>query len=119
MTLKRGEADMVEVGGTLTADTIPTALERSRDWFRSGGTLTVDLSNVTHSDSAGVALLLEWLRRARAQHVTVRYVHAPEQMRAIAEFGELEGILQLAPDESHATHPADRSQTSGENASHR
>src|SRR5699024_9125415 len=95
LTLEHGEGGAIMVSGTLDTNAVPHALESSRDWFRNDAALTINLSNVTDGDSAGVALLLEWLRRARSHHCTVRYVHVPEPIRAIAEFGELEDILQL------------------------
>jgi|SRR5690625_2894880 len=95
LSLEQDETGTITVGGTLTAETVPEALERSRGWFRSGNELAINLSDVTHSDSAGVALLLEWLRRARANQCAVCYLNAPPQMVAIAEFGELGNILHL------------------------
>lgn len=85
----------VHVQGELSFDTALTALTQSREWLSGGDDLVIDLSAVTRSDSAGVALLLEWLRRARTAGCMIRYQNPPAQMRAIIEFSALQDILPI------------------------
>ena len=56
----------------------------------------IDLSGVTEVDSAGLAVLVEWLRGAGRQ---VPVVGAPASLRSLAELYDLEAALpfQNAP----------------------
>src|SRR5690606_27697512 len=53
------------VSGTLDARTVGRLLEEGAASFDNGASVEVDLGGVTESDSAGLALLIEWLRAAR------------------------------------------------------
>ena len=55
--------------------------------------LTLDLSGVSASDSAGLALLVDWLARARAAHKTLRYVRPPEALLALARLSDVETLI--------------------------
>jgi len=57
--------------------------------------VSVDLSGITHSDSAGLALLIEWLRRARQQSVRLVFLNLPDQLHEIARISALLPILSL------------------------
>ncbi|MCM2312945.1 MAG: STAS domain-containing protein [Steroidobacteraceae bacterium] len=54
---------------------------------------TVDLAGVTAGDSAGLAVLVEWISAARARGGTLRYEAVPQQILAIARISDLEGLL--------------------------
>ena len=49
------------LSGEMTFDTAEKILDASGDMFDEHTQLEVDLSGVTDSDSAGLALLLEWV----------------------------------------------------------
>lgn len=55
--------------------------------------LTFDLVGVTRVDSAGLALLLEWLREARRRSKEIRFQNIPAQLATIAKVSGLNGIL--------------------------
>jgi phospholipid transport system transporter-binding protein len=59
----------------------------------AGAELTIDLSGVSSADSAGLALLIDWLARARADHKTLRYVQPPEALRALARLSDVESLI--------------------------
>jgi phospholipid transport system transporter-binding protein len=52
-----------------------------------------DLQHVPASDSAGLALLIDWLAEARARQRTLRYVQVPEALRALARLSEVESLI--------------------------
>jgi anti-anti-sigma factor len=60
------------------------------------GPFTLDLSGVRSADSAGLSLLLELTRLARAHGRELRVVGAPPQLRRLANFFELGELLSLA-----------------------
>ena len=59
----------------------------------AGAELTIDLSGVTSTDSAGLALLIDWLARARAANKTLHYVQPPEALLALARLSDVEPLL--------------------------
>lgn len=54
---------------------------------------TVDLAGITAGDSAGLAVLVEWISAARARGATLRYESVPQQILAIARISDLDGLL--------------------------
>jgi phospholipid transport system transporter-binding protein len=46
--------------------------------------ISIDLAGVTRSDSAGLALLIEWLRESERLGKTITFLNMPAQMRSIA-----------------------------------
>jgi phospholipid transport system transporter-binding protein len=48
---------------------------------------------VQSGDSAGIAVLIEWLATAQARGTTLRYENVPAQMLAIARISDLEDLL--------------------------
>mgnify|MGYP002713005404 CR=1 FL=1 len=85
--------------GELTFETVPEVWERSRGMFEAGAAeIGVEFSGVTWADSAGLALLIEWVRSAREAGVALRFRDIPEQMLAIARVSGVEDILPLDAD---------------------
>jgi phospholipid transport system transporter-binding protein len=84
------------LSGELDHAGVAQALLASRDWLQAGGNpLRVDLSGVTRSESAGIALLLEWLREARRRGHEIEFLHPPQQMQSLLRFFELEHVLPI------------------------
>ncbi len=54
---------------------------------------TIDLSQVTEADSAGLAVLVEWLATARIRHTTIHYQAIPAQILAVARISDLDELL--------------------------
>lgn len=55
--------------------------------------LVVDCAGVTRSDSAGLAVLLDWLAWARRRSKTLRLENLPASLVAIAKISEVDGLL--------------------------
>lgn len=89
-------SNTVRVEGELDADNVPTRLRQSADWFGRDRETIIDLDGVTHSDSAGVALLLEWTRDAQTAQGTLSFINAPPQIRAIIDFCGLNDVIPVA-----------------------
>jgi phospholipid transport system transporter-binding protein len=80
------------VGGPLTVDSAGDVLAASQDVAlpRTG---VVSLSDVRAVDSAGVAVLLSWRRRATAEGKTLAFVDVPPSLKALAELYGVEDLL--------------------------
>jgi len=55
--------------------------------------ISIDLAGVTRSDSAGLALLIEWLRESERYGKSVTFLNMPAQMQSISRLCGLDGIL--------------------------
>ncbi len=58
-----------------------------------GSCVNIDLDGVTRTDSAGLALLVSWMREAKHCGLDIRFVNVPEQMLAIARVSGFDRIL--------------------------
>ena len=70
------------VSGALSFDTVPDVLTRTAAWV-AASVKTVDLARVQRADSAGLALMVEWLRLARKAGRNLQFIQIPEQVREI------------------------------------
>jgi phospholipid transport system transporter-binding protein len=77
----------------LDASTAREVLEQSESRFEQFKELDVDLGGVGESDSAGLALLIEWLRLARQGEKTIRFANVPAQIEALARISEVEDLI--------------------------
>jgi phospholipid transport system transporter-binding protein len=83
--------------GQLDFATAATALRAGLGLMTGDRAWTIDLSGVTAGDSAGLAVLVEWMSAARARGASVRYASVPAQIVAIARISDLEGLLLDQP----------------------
>ncbi|HEU4603151.1 MAG TPA: STAS domain-containing protein [Steroidobacteraceae bacterium] len=107
-TLEPVGAGRFRVSGVLDASTTPALLEQSRERFAHEKSVEVDFVQVTESDSAGMALLIEWMRLARRQGQKLRFSNIPAQIAALARISEVDDLL------AGAEHELDPNATSAE-----
>jgi phospholipid transport system transporter-binding protein len=86
--------------GGLTFATASEALNETGGLFARRTGLVLDLGGVDRADSAGVALMIEWLRRAKASGVELRYARLPKSLQAIIR---VSGVEELIPVEGAGT----------------
>ncbi len=84
------------VQGELNMQTVP-ALTRDTQALLAGadGEVEIDLSGVTRADSAGLALLAQWLRLAKRDGFSLCFQNVPAQLLQIARVSELHKILPI------------------------
>jgi phospholipid transport system transporter-binding protein len=82
--------------GSLTMDTVATVLAASVEApLPPGG--VVDLARVELVDSACVALLLAWRRRASVEGKPLAFAHLPASLASLAQLYGVEDILAAEP----------------------
>jgi phospholipid transport system transporter-binding protein len=81
------------VRGELNFDSVVSLWRESERLFPSRSALTIDLAGVNRSDSAGVALLVEWLRQAKQRRQSLQFTQVPSQMQALIEVADLTQFL--------------------------
>ena len=73
------------ITGDLDFHTVPNILDASKSLFAGGQSITVDLSGVESSNSAGLALLIEWMRYAESKNCSITFQNLPDQMKQVAQ----------------------------------
>jgi len=85
-----------EARGKLTFATARRARALGLEAFRAPGlaSIAVDLSGITAADSAGLAVLLDWLAFARQADRHLRFATLPPQAQAIARISDVQEMLE-------------------------
>jgi phospholipid transport system transporter-binding protein len=83
------------IGGIEFA-TVTALLPVGRDAILAGQASVIDLSGVTGADSAGLALLIEWLSIAKDARRAVSYENVPSQVHQLADLSDVEEMIAPA-----------------------
>lgn len=83
------------VTGPLTFDTVHGLLALPA--VEGHDPITVDLAGVPRADSAGLALMLEWLRQARQNNRTLTFTHIPARLQDLIEVNGLSALFAERP----------------------
>ncbi len=86
---------VINVSGELTFNTASQILTAAPSLFEKQSNLEIDLANVTRSDSAGLALLIDWMRYAQKGNKEIVFHHMPKQLLAIANASGLDELLPV------------------------
>jgi len=81
--------------GELDFDSVPALAARSRELFSEPGEVQVSLEAVGRADSAGLVLLVDWLREARRRGRRIGFTHVPAQLLALARVSGVDELLPL------------------------
>jgi phospholipid transport system transporter-binding protein len=91
--IQRQDTRSYGVHGAMTFDSVTDLWRQSAEMFADQTVLQIDLAQVTHTDSAGLALLVEWLREASRQDARVEFLNLPAQLLALAGAANFEQVL--------------------------
>ncbi len=91
---------IVGVSGELSFSTVPDLWDQSRRVLPliEGDHLEIDLTDVSRTDSAGLALLVAWTRWARSRSKSLRFIHVRPGIKALSEANQLHRLLTLEVD---------------------
>jgi phospholipid transport system transporter-binding protein len=94
--LTAGEHGVFGVSGQLTFQTVPRFLAHTDKLLQDGtGTVTIDMQGVTLADSAGLAMMIEWLQRVRAAKHEIVFTNIPEQTRDLIRVNGLTQVFGI------------------------
>ena len=96
VTLEQRGDGQFALQGELNLATVGTLWKESVRLFQHQPPAWIDLAGVSHCDSAGVALLVEWLRQARTDGRDLKFANPTPQMQAIIKVTNLDALLPLA-----------------------
>ena len=93
-------AQLADLGGgrfavrsELTFKSATDILSQSKQLFADCERISVDMHDVREADSAGLALLLEWVSWARHLDRKITFENIPQQILAIAQISEVTGLI--------------------------
>jgi len=91
-------AGVLQLVGVLDYLSAPKLREQGKRLINEGksNAMTLDCSGVTHSSSVGLALLLAFMRDAKAAGKSLKIGHLPNEMRQIAGVSGILELLDLA-----------------------
>jgi phospholipid transport system transporter-binding protein len=87
--------DTLALSGVLDYESVLDVEVEGRQWLQGAAPAQckLDLAAVSYSSSAGVALLLGWLRVARQQRKSLQIQNMPADMAALVQVSGLADIL--------------------------
>ncbi|MDO9422574.1 MAG: STAS domain-containing protein [Methylobacter sp.] len=104
--IKEGSGNFV-IDGDLTFATIDKQTLKSFSFLKSAKEITIDLGRVPSTDSAGLALMIEWIKYSRHNRTHIIFKNIPEQLLNLAK---LSGFDQS----SHFNNEGSRKKVQGE-----
>jgi phospholipid transport system transporter-binding protein len=91
----RRDGRRITLSGPVTLANAARLLDEGRQHIAEGAR-TVDLAEVTELDSALLALLLAWLREARAAKRELLFANLPQALQTLARLYGVEELLPVA-----------------------
>jgi phospholipid transport system transporter-binding protein len=92
-SIRRTAPDRLEAKGAICFDSAAQALSSGLALIDRGENTTIDLAQVSEADSAGLAVLVEWLAHARQLDTAIHYANIPAQILAVARISDLDALL--------------------------
>ncbi len=81
------------LSGELGFSAVPRVWRDSERLFTGSRHVLIDLGGVTRADSAGLALLISWIRIAEEKKISIKFKNIPGQLLAIARVSGVEEML--------------------------
>ena len=78
------------IHGELTFASIHGKLIDSPPFLRGGKDIILDFAQVTTTDSAGLALMIEWIKLSRHQRAQLHFRNVPKQLLNLAKLSGLD-----------------------------
>jgi phospholipid transport system transporter-binding protein len=105
--LRADGAGRLRASGQLGLETAIGALGAGLAALPKGGECLIDLREVSDVDSAGLAVLIEWLAQARARGTRLVYTNLPPALRSLAKLSGVEFLFpELPAPQSPAAAPS-------------
>ncbi len=82
------------IDGNLTFSTINKNSVKSLSLPKSAQHVIFDLKGVTTTDSAGLALIIEWIKFARDRNIQLLFDNIPDQLLSIARLSGVEEMIR-------------------------
>ena len=87
------EQRQAHLSGALTFASVTSLMDQGRQLIADNVIDSINMANVTHSDSAGLALLVDWLRLAHSYQRSLTFTDVPAQIVTFARISEIDELL--------------------------
>lgn len=94
--LEQREPGHWAVSGDFGLETAAAVLASGQSAFSGVPRAAVDLSGITDADSAGLAVLIEWVRAARQSGRRIEFMGLPPRLAELARIGGVADLLPVA-----------------------
>ena len=84
------------VDGDLTFASIDQHTVKSLAFLKSSKEVSIDLSKVGSTDSAGLALMIEWIKYCRHNRIHLSFKNIPEQLLTLAKLSGFDKTSHFA-----------------------
>ncbi|HEC14065.1 MAG TPA: anti-sigma factor antagonist [Acidiferrobacteraceae bacterium] len=95
MGLQRTATGDYRLHGDLSFATVPELYRVASGQWAEQMPAVLDLADVGRSDSAGLALLVEWLGQARSSRTELHFTHVPDQLAQLIRISGLSETFGL------------------------
>ncbi|MES9941240.1 MAG: STAS domain-containing protein [Candidatus Thiodiazotropha sp. 6PLUC2] len=99
--IEKADGSQFQVHGAMTFEHAKVLLQQSEKLFVALPEIEIDLSQVEKADSAGLALMLEWMAWAAERETKVSFIGVPEAILSIAHLCQIESLL-----DGYIAHPS-------------
>ena len=83
------------IKGDLSFVSVPDIYNRTKNCFENAKHIQVDLHDVQRTDSAAMALILEWHRLAKENNSQITLNNIPAMLKRIASVSDLEEFIPV------------------------
>jgi len=91
--LIKDTAGEFQLSGNIDFTSVVLLLRQSNILFSDNRNITLNLHGVEQSNSAGLALLIHWLRIAREKQCSIAFKNIPTQLQEIAKISGIENLF--------------------------
>jgi len=84
------------IDGDLTFATIDKQTLKSFSFLKAAKEITINLSRVSNTDSAGLALMIEWIKYSRQNRTQLSFKNIPEQLLNLAKLSGFDQTSHFA-----------------------
>jgi len=89
------EDGRVKIEGVLDLNSVKMLKKQTIGLFNGPSEIQFDLCAVTQSNSAALALMLEWIKTAQKTQVSLSFTNFPEHLRQLARVYGIEQDLKI------------------------
>lgn len=82
------------IKGELSFSTINKDTPKLVDCAQATNLIRIDLKDVTSFDSAGLALMIEWLKISKRHNGTISFINIPQQLKTLAKISGFDHNLK-------------------------
>jgi phospholipid transport system transporter-binding protein len=95
MALMKIQEQNAAVSGNIDFTNVVTLRMMGEKYIHENPTPVFDFQQVTRANSAGLTLMLTWLRCAKQMHKTIRFINVPSSLKTMARVCDLTVILGM------------------------